>query len=171
MLEVLVAKFPESAPGIHEISRTKLRMKEQQTGTYDWQKLYKESNLRPPKIDCATFTGPIEVRQCDHGKGLFTTKAVQAAQLLLCEKVFSYCFATPTEETLKAKSKSMSPASVLIDVPGNRTSFGTQPDIIRDISIKLIMAPLFKDDFENLFHGSYESAPSTLVDRSAVVDT
>jgi hypothetical protein len=170
VLRVLETKFPEIAAGKHELARTLLRIKEQKTGVYNWKKLYMASQLRPPKIDSASFTGPIEIRDSPcRGKGLFTTKQVKAGDLLLCEKAFSYCFAAPRGEAVKAKS--ISPASVLLDVPGNRGFFGTQADIIRDVSNKLIMAPSLRSDFEALFHDSYESVPSTPVDGAPVVDT
>jgi hypothetical protein len=69
------------------------------------------------------------------------------------------------------KAKSISPASVLLDLPTNRSYLGTQADIIRDVSNKLMMTPLLKSDFEALFHGSYESVSSNSADGNAVVDT
>ena len=69
------------------------------------------------------------------------------------------------------KAKSISPASVLLDLPTNRSYLGTQADIIRDVSNKLMMTPSLKSDFEALFHGSYESVPSNSADGNAVVDT
>jgi hypothetical protein len=79
---------------------------------------------------------------------------VKAGDLLLCKKAFSYCFAAPPVELMAAIS--ISPASILLDVPGNRSYFGTQADIIRYVSNKLMMTPSLKFDFEALFHGSYQ---------------
>ncbi|KAE9362710.1 SET domain-containing protein [Stipitochalara longipes BDJ] len=159
VLQVLETKFPGSAAGKHELARTNLRIKEQRTGVFEWKKLYKASELRPPKIDCASFTGTVEARDSlGRGRGLFTTKPVKAGDLLLCEKAFSCCFAAPPGELMKAKS--ISPASVLLDIPGNQ-----------NVSNKLMMTPSLKSDFEALFHGSYESVPSDPVDGIAVVDT
>ncbi|KAN0105814.1 hypothetical protein V8E51_008690 [Hyaloscypha variabilis] len=141
VLRVLEARFPKHAAAKHELARTNLRIEEQKTGIRD---------------------------SPGRGKGLFTTKAVKAGDLLLCEKAFSYCFAAPPGELMKAKS--ISPASVLLDLPTNRSYLGTQADIIRDVSNKL-MTPSLKSDFEALFHGSYESVPSNSADGNAVVDT
>jgi hypothetical protein len=89
------------------------------------------SQLRPPKIDSASFTGPIEIRDSpSRGKGLFTTKQVKAGDLLLCEKEFSYCFAEPPGEAVKAnpyplhRSYSMYPA-IEVSLERKQTSFVT----------------------------------------------
>jgi hypothetical protein len=168
--QILKARFPESAAGKHELDRTAIRIKEQKTGVYDWKKLYKASALRPPRMDCASFSGPIEIRDSPgRGRRLFTTKQVQAVDILLCEKAFLYCFAAAPGELLKAKS--ISPASVLLDVPGNQISFGTHTDIIRYVSNKSIMAPSPRASVETLFYGSYGSVPSIPVNGGEVVDT
>jgi hypothetical protein len=94
---------------------------------------------------------------------------MKAGDLLNWEKAFSYCFAVPPGELMAAIP--ISPASILLDVPGNRSYFGTQADIIWDVSNKLMMTPSLKSDFEALFHGSYQSVPSDPVDGIAVVNT
>ncbi|TVY83563.1 hypothetical protein LSUE1_G003604 [Lachnellula suecica] len=171
VLQILVRKYPESAPGKHEFERTRLRVAEQESGIYDWKALYKATKLRPPRMDNATYKGPIEVRESKgRGRGLFITRAVKAGELLLCEKAFSYSFAAPPGEMADI-SKSMSQSSVLMDVPENRISRGTHADIIRDISNKLVLNPSLAASFENLFHGEYDGGGGILVDGTPVVDT
>ncbi len=45
-------------------------------------------------VDCATYSGPVEVRESlpGRGRGLFTTRKVTAGELL-CEKAFEYASA------------------------------------------------------------------------------
>lgn len=59
--------------------------------------MLKEVNTKSPTpdMDRATYIGPVAVRECaikSHGRGLFTTKAVEAGELLLCEKAFAAVF-------------------------------------------------------------------------------
>jgi hypothetical protein len=60
---------------------------------YDFETISKEvSKVRPPHLDHATFVGLVEVKTSPgRGRGLFTTKAVKAGELLLCEKAFAHC--------------------------------------------------------------------------------
>ncbi|KAE8442535.1 hypothetical protein EG329_003250 [Mollisiaceae sp. DMI_Dod_QoI] len=172
VLEILLRKYPDSVPGKDELDRSRLRFAEQQSGVYDFKTLYKAAKLRPPRMDNASYQGPVEVRESKgRGRGLFTTRSVEAGELMLCEKAFSYCFATPPEEMAKASSKSLSYSSCLIDVPGKRTSIGTHADLIRDISNKLALNPSLGSCFENLFHGNYEGITGISVDGTRVVDT
>jgi len=123
-------------------------------------------------MDNASYSGPIEVRSSPgRGRGLFTTKPVKAGELLLCEKAFSYCFAAPPEEMERALSKGISHISVLIDVPGNRTTVGTHADLIRDVSNKLARNPSPGSSFGDLSHGKYQGVACASVDGSPVVDT
>ncbi|TVY47808.1 SET and MYND domain-containing protein [Lachnellula occidentalis] len=171
-LEILVRKYPESAPGKYQLDRTRLRVAEQESGVYDFKALYKATKLRPPLMDNASYSGPIEVRNSPgRGRGLFTTKPVKAGELLLCEKAFSYCFAAPPEEMQKASSKSLSQSSFLIDVPGNRITVGTHADLIRDVSNKLARNPSLGPSFGDLAHRKYQGVACTSVDGSPVVDT
>jgi hypothetical protein len=55
-----------------------------------------ERKFPKPDMDRADFVGPIEVRPCknpEHGRGVFSTRAVKAGELLLCEKAFCAAFA------------------------------------------------------------------------------
>ncbi|TVY93518.1 Histone-lysine N-methyltransferase [Lachnellula willkommii] len=172
MMEILVRKYPESAPGKCELDRTRLRVAEQESGVYDFKALYKATKFRPPLMDNASYSGPIEVRNSPgRGRGLFITRPVKAGELLLCEKAFSYCFAALPEEMWKANSKSISQSSFLIDVPGNSTTVGTHADLIRNVSNKLARNPSLGPSFGDLAHRKYQGIACTSVDGSPVVDT
>ncbi|KFY06444.1 hypothetical protein V491_08625, partial [Pseudogymnoascus sp. VKM F-3775] len=88
----LLGKIPE--PDSAFLERAKTRLAEQQTGDYDFRNIYSElSKLNPPTVDRATYIGPVDIRVSPgKGRGLFTTRAVKAGELLVCEKAFAYSF-------------------------------------------------------------------------------
>ncbi|TVY65370.1 Protein unc-45-like protein A [Fusarium oxysporum f. sp. cubense] len=104
MLEKLTQSFPENKTASSEKDQINERLNEQRTGEYKFKQMYKQAEKSPPFIDCATFSAPVEIRESPgRGKGLFTTKAVSAGELLLCEKVFSYSFAGDEQSTKQTK--------------------------------------------------------------------
>ncbi|KAF4345120.1 unc-45 like b [Fusarium beomiforme] len=65
---------------------------EQKKGVYDWRAMYEQAENNLPLIDCATYSSLVEIRMSPgKGHGLFLTEAVNAGDLFLCEKAFSYC--------------------------------------------------------------------------------
>ena len=58
LLVVLIKKFPGCSSATKELSRVQQRLGEQRHGKYDFNRMYVATKSRPPKIDCATFTGP-----------------------------------------------------------------------------------------------------------------
>lgn len=86
-LETLIQKYPDSAPGKYELDRTRLRLAEQEKGVYDFKALYQATKLRPPRVDFATYKGPVEIRESiGRGRGLFTARSVTAGEIMLCER-------------------------------------------------------------------------------------
>ena len=169
VLAVLTKKFPGCATFTKELSRLQQRLGEQRNGTYDFERMYAATKARPPKVDCATFTGPISVDVSPgRGRGYFTNREVKAGELLLCEKAFAHCYAPSTKELSK---QSYADASVLVDIPSNKVSFGADADLIRNIAVKLQRNPSLIPSFKDLHHGSYKAVSETIVDGSPVVDT
>lgn len=103
----------------------------------------------------------------DRGRGLFTTKAVKAGELLLCEKAFAHCYAGSSEESSKDGSK----INLLVNIHTNRMTMGTQSDLITAIVQKLWRNPSLLSEFATLHHGSYEPVCVTEVDGKPVIDT
>lgn len=88
--------YPGNKAAIKEIERCELRSREQ-AGEFDFASMLDEALAKQPSphLDRAAYIGPLEVRRCvieSHGRGLFTTKAVKAGELLLCEKAFAAAF-------------------------------------------------------------------------------
>jgi hypothetical protein len=168
LLAILCKKYPSNAVAIAELARVRCRLAEQHSGTYDFKSIYeKVSKIRPPHLDHATFVGPVVVKPSKgRGRGLFTTKAVKAGELLLCEKAFAHCYAD-TEDDSGSNSK----ISLLMNIHTNRMIMGTQSDLITTIVQKLWQNPSLSPEFTALHHGSYEPVNVAEVDRRPVVDT
>lgn len=91
------------------------------------------------------------------GRGLFTTRAVQAGDLLLCEKAFGYAYADPSDQA----------KSLLISTETNSVTMGAQAELLRLVAQKLFLSLIIND----LHHGSYNSVGVTDIDGEPVVDT
>lgn len=143
------------------------RVLEQEKGLYQFAKMQRDApKLFPPVLNVATYAIPVAVKSAGpHGKGLFTTTAVKAGDLLLCEKALAFApvFLDP--------SSSSSPSlSIFVNAAGAR-SMGKQVDVIGVMVRKVQNNPALLAVFTNLYHGSYETTGVTMVDGAPVVDT
>lgn len=166
VLENLCQSFPDNQHAASILDRAQKRCSEQNTGDYNFKVLQAEAQkLRPPQLDHATYVGPVEVRKVkDKGRGLFVTKAVQAGDLLLCEKAFSYVY-VDEEDTSKSST------TIMMNLETDRGFMGGQADLIRLIVQKLHRNPSIASTFTDLHHGSYKPATVCTVDGQPIVDT
>ncbi|KAK0112749.1 hypothetical protein ONS95_014484 [Cadophora gregata] len=82
VFQAVVDSYPSSGSGKEELNRCRLRMAEHESGIYDFKAMYKATKLRPPRVDAATYKGPVEVRKSEgRGRGLYTTRAVKAGEI------------------------------------------------------------------------------------------
>lgn len=169
IFQTLCDKYPNNFEAATELARARFRLLEEQYGAYDFKAIYEEvSKVRPPHLDHATFIGPVVVKMSPgRGRGLFTTKAVKAGELLLCEKAFAHCYANNLEESPNGSSK----ITLLVNIHTNQMAMGTQSDLLRTIVQKLWRNPSLLSEFATLHHGSYESVCVTEVDGKLVIDT
>lgn len=161
---ILAEKYPDNTQAAHEYSRASARLMEQDSGKYEFGKMILEAKKRrPPTLDRGTYIGPVSVKQTQsHGRGLFTTKAVKAGELLLCEKAFSHAFYDEdTSQDLR----------LLLNVDMNEATIGIQAELIELITQKLHKNPSLIPDFVDLHHGTYKSVDVLEVDGIPVVDT
>ncbi|KAI0396784.1 hypothetical protein F5Y17DRAFT_58913 [Xylariaceae sp. FL0594] len=155
--------YPENLLAGTELVRTRKRIQESQTGSYDFAAMYEQAMANPPEIDCATYSAPVTVRDTEgRGKGLFTTKDVKAGDLLLCEKAFAYSFVD--RETFD-ECQPMTP------VDTGEGAVMTRGQLLTDIVQKLYHSPQTPEAFYSLWHGDYEPVPASDVDGHPVVDT
>lgn len=131
--------------------------------------MYDEAaKLRPPHLDHATFVGPVAVKKSGispGGRGLFTTKAVSAGDLLLCEKAFSFSFVDEPD------GGRLADVTVLIDAEADTANMGGQPELINRMIRKLYKNPSLSKAVTDLHHGAYEPVGVYSVDGSPVVDS
>lgn len=147
-LDALRAAYPTNNPALAMIDRVKARLQEQQSGEYDFRRMYEQAEAAPPLIDCATYNMPVEVR-ASPGKqrGVFTKRKVLAGEMLICEKAFGY-------------------------VPGDLTeSHGhQQASLCAQVVQKLFHNIEDARQFGDLYHGDYKSMSVCEVDGKPVVD-
>ncbi|KAI9878412.1 MAG: hypothetical protein M1830_000932 [Pleopsidium flavum] len=167
-LELLLKGYPGNEPGKRELSRVNDRLREQKHGQYNFKAMYEATKVSPLYLDHATYVGPVEIKESEgRGRGLFTTRAVKAGELLLCEKAFAHCYADSTEGLQSPSSK----ISLLMNTHTNRMVIGTLGDLIQKVVQQLLRNPSLAPAFTSLYHGSYEPVELTHVDEAPVVDT
>jgi tetratricopeptide (TPR) repeat protein len=169
ILTLLCKKYPNNSDATVELTRVKCRLEEQRSGKCNFKAIYEQvSKLRPPHLDHATFVGPVTIKASEgRGRGLFTTKAVKAGDLILCEKAFAHCYADAAEEN----AVNSSTISLLMNVHTNQMTMGTRGDLITTIVQKLWRNPSFLPEVTSLHHGSYIPVDVTEVDGKPIIDT
>lgn len=154
-LQVLTAAFPTNISAIPMIARVQERLKEQQTGQYDFRRMYKQSKATPPLIDCATYTMPVEIRDSPgKGRGVFTKRKVMAGELLICEKAFGYAYGGK-------------------DRPGSGSM--TKNDSLDELQTQIVQKLFHNTEdaqmFAELYRGDYNVVPVEEVDGKPVIDS
>lgn len=168
VLNCLVRGYPQNEPAKALSTRVTDRLSEQEGARYNFKSMHGEANrLMPPILDHATFKSQVEVRDSKiSGRGLFTTKAVKAGDLLLCEKAVGFSFGDKT-----VTKAGCSKVTVLINTETNRVKMGTNADLINIIVQKLSKNPSLMRSFTELYHGDYASVPQMVIDGKTVIDT
>lgn len=143
-------------------ARAKVRVQQQNTGEYDFKKLQTEAEKYPPYMDHASYIGPIQVRDTGtHGRGVFTTKAVKAGDLLLCGKAFLCAYANENSKN-----------SMLIYPETIQAAMGADVELLKLVVHKLYRNPSLASEFTRLYAGTYEKLDVRSADSlPVVVDT
>jgi hypothetical protein len=164
VLKELCLEYPNNTAAKSQLTRAVSRLAEQTNGKYPFKELHAEAaRLRPPHLDHATYIGPVRVQATgSRGRGLFTTKAVKAGDLLFCEKAFAHAFIDEEDDR--------GDITMLID-PENGGTIGAQSDLINMTVQKLYRNPSLLPVISDLHHGSYQPVDVTEVDGKPVVDT
>ncbi|KAI2631539.1 hypothetical protein GGS26DRAFT_598610 [Hypomontagnella submonticulosa] len=165
-LVVLVRSNPKNSDAWAEIRRVQQRLREEKTGSYKFNDMYKQAEATPPLIDCATYIGSVGVRDSPgRGKGLFTTKPVKAGELLLCEKAFGYIYASDDSPIGISNTK------LMVDEDCDTFYIGGQADLYPQVIQKLYHNHAGSEKFRSLDHGNYNPVNISEVDGAPVVDT
>lgn len=163
---LLCSKYPDN---LHSWWKqvVKDRLLEESHGSYDFEHMYGRSKTRT-SLNYATFSSPVTIKSSPgRGEGLFTTIDVQAGQLLLCEKAFSFCPVNTTHERIANHFQ----VDLLINLSTDRMTFGTQTNLVANILSKLSGNPSLIPKFTELDCGNYNPVGITEVDGKPVIDT
>ncbi|KAI9657900.1 MAG: hypothetical protein M1829_006862 [Trizodia sp. TS-e1964] len=162
-LKTLQLERPQNIAAKEALGRAISRLVERNQGKYFFAKMQSDVLKMPlPYLDYATYVGPVAVQTSAFGRGLFTTQAIQAGQLLLCERAFCLAF-----ENESAGSSS----SILINTETNTMTIGTQPQLMQMLVQKLKLTPSCASAFTKLHAGSYKPVGMQEVDGNPIVDT
>lgn len=83
------ALMPQDKAVAANLARIKVRLREEETGKYDFTKIRAGLSKVRPRVDAANFIANTEVRDSPgRGRGLFATRPIAAGELVLCEKAF-----------------------------------------------------------------------------------
>ncbi|GAB1213361.1 hypothetical protein ATERTT37_002510 [Aspergillus terreus] len=147
--KLIAEHYPENEMAQREFARTSARLVEQERGQYEFKKMQREARkLRPPHLHRGTYIGPVTVKATQsHGKGLFTTEAVKAGDLLLCEKALAYAF---HDETAPKE------LSLLLNAETDNVTLGKQGELIEAIVQRLYKNPSLLPSFADHHHGTYK---------------
>lgn len=159
----LSVSFPSAKTATPMLARVKTRLREQNTGVYDFKSMRKQARSTPPLIDVATHSAPVEIRSSpQRGRGLFTTHRVVASKLLVCEKALGYKY---------AGNDQMGSNMLLINIATQQIMMGGQADVLTQLVQKLYHDPELLRAFAEAYHGDYNAASAAEVDGKPVVDT
>jgi tetratricopeptide (TPR) repeat protein len=163
-LEKALELNPSDMKARKELNRVLLRLEEQETGNYDFVRMIQEQENKT-LLDHADFTSKVEVRATNYaGRGIFTTKDVEAGELLLCEKAF--CL--PDKYTGDEPSDTM----LFNFNNGTRTQKAGQTLVYQNLVQQLYKNPELSEQFYDLDSGGYVRSgdEGKIVDGVPVVD-
>lgn len=167
VLRVCRKEYPQNLEAESLFTQVIKRLLEQKTGKYQFKQMQLEAEqLRPPHVDHATYIGPVTIRLTEsRGRGLFTTQAVKAGDLLLCEKAFAYAFLETgeTSEEYHATQEIKTEAEIHVK--------DRHKELIRAAVQKLHQSPSEFRVISDLYHGSYKPVDVSLVDGLPIFDT
>jgi tetratricopeptide (TPR) repeat protein len=147
---------------IRELVRTEHRLREQQSGTYNFDDMIMNVKRKQPRLDYADYARKVATRKSETGgNGLFATESINAGELVLCEKAFAVAF--NNEETTEL--------TVIINLNRDTVSMGTHATRLVSVIHKLRHNPKQAEMFSALYDGGYTPKSSTkLVDGVVPVD-
>jgi hypothetical protein len=177
-LELLRAHYPANDLAGSQMSRVEQRLREQTRGEYGWRKMYDDVQAGERHLDVATYSAAVAVKPSPgRGMGLFTTRAVKAGELLLCEKAFAYCGvgeAASRRSNSSSSSNSKQQGSgirLIVDLVKEGTVHGLQPYVVTSAIQKIVRNPSTKSTLLSLSSDSYTTVDAPpLVDGQPVID-
>lgn len=161
VIKLCLKQYPQSSGAKSILSQSISRLLEKEQGKYKFKEMQGHCKKQEvPVIKCATYIGPVEIKQTEsRGRGLFTTKAVKAGDLLFCENAFSYAVFTAPKTNRKD------------DVELEQFIYRTQQcELAKLATDKIFQVPSVLSKLSDLHHGSYTPFEASFVDGAPVFD-
>ena len=80
------------------LRRIEMRLHEQHTGAYNWEKIKANLSRARPRVDAASFLSNTRIRDSPgRGRGLFATCDISAGEIVMCEKAFCVVWGLESE--------------------------------------------------------------------------
>ncbi|KAF1971836.1 SET domain-containing protein [Bimuria novae-zelandiae CBS 107.79] len=135
------------------LKRIEVRMRELQTGSYNWKKLRAGLSRARPHVDAASFVSNIKVEDsAGRGRGMFVTRDIPAREVVMCDKAFSVVWGHD-KEALTAMTYDVRDDRIRVQPVG--LSKATVQKLLGNSSQIARVMDLFGDyegDGQNIFH-------------------
>ncbi|KAI1463417.1 SET domain-containing protein [Daldinia caldariorum] len=80
---------PDNKTAIAYLKNIEVRIREQETGAYNFKKIRANLSRARPRVDAASFLSNTKVEESKgRGRGLFATRDIPAGEIVICEKAF-----------------------------------------------------------------------------------
>ena len=154
---------PNDIDALREQERVTKHLPESMSGAFDMDQMSKSASKRLNRLDHASFTCNVEVRDAGkRGRGLFATKDIKAGELIFCEKAFDVAFI----------SDNTTEVYMIINLNTNRGAMGPHATLLFSVVQKLRHNPLQAARFLDLYDGGYTpKCTAPFVDNATVIDT
>lgn len=141
---------------VTSVLRMKARLKESNTGEYDWKGMFKIGTdfSTKPRLDVGNFVGPIEVvdlKSKGGGRGIRATRDIKVGELLAVEKAFWSEY--PPLKGKEAQVMALNFATMKADK-------ASQVGLASSVAAKLMENPQLLEQLYSLYAGPSSSAPS-----------
>lgn len=161
VVKLCLKQYPSSSYAKLILSQSISRLLEKERGKYKFKEMQEDCKKQEvPMMECATYIGPVEIKQTEsRGRGVFTTKAVKAGDLLFCENAFSYAvFTTPKTDRQN-------------DVELEQFIYRKQQrELAKLATDRIFQVPSLLSKLSDLHHGSYTPFEASFVDGAPVFD-
>jgi hypothetical protein len=145
-----MVNYPDNTESCKLMHRVQQRLSEQKSGDFNFDALYVAVQQGERDLDIATYRGLLVDKATEErGRGLYTSRAVSAGELLICKKAFFFCCA-PVEV-----AEISSYINVLAHPKEGRVIRGAQCDMVTMAIQKIFRNPSYAVDALSFYCGDY----------------
>lgn len=172
----LIAEAPDNQDFKNMMMLVENRIYEQETGEYDFEWMHKMEAPTSDLTECASFYGPVEVRDSPgRGRGLFLTEDVSVGDLLLCEKAVAYCLRHASEnfdEIVLEFGQGLESRDAVdrTETEAPAVDKGSQASLSFQIQQKLLLNPQTYGSITKLFAGDDAEEPAATDPENPAID-